>query len=113
MANRFQATRCTRAASVAVPCAPDKLISLLSTGGKLTAIAQCYWQSVVRSGDCVVDATLGNGHDTLFLAKLVGPAGHLYGFDVQARAPLLSLCIPAGWELAEFAAASRSSSLKN
>lgn len=37
----------------------------------------------VRPGDTVVDATVGNGHDTLFLAKLVGPGGKVYGFDIQ------------------------------
>lgn len=31
----------------------------------------------------VVDGTVGNGHDTLFLAELVGERGHVYGFDVQ------------------------------
>lgn len=33
-----------------------------------------------------IDATLGNGHDTLFLTQTVGEAGHVYGFDVQAMA---------------------------
>ncbi|HZG56470.1 class I SAM-dependent methyltransferase [Paenibacillus sp.] len=40
----------------------------------------------VRSGDVVVDATMGNGHDTLFLAGLVGDGGHVYAFDVQPAA---------------------------
>ncbi len=73
------------AASVQQAVASDRLASLLLSGGKLTAVAQTYWQSVVRAGDCVVDATAGNGHDSLFLARLVGPAGLLYSFDVQAR----------------------------
>lgn len=30
----------------------------------------------------VVDATCGNGNDTLFLAEQV-PEGHVYGFDIQ------------------------------
>ena len=37
-------------------------------------------------GATVIDATLGNGHDALFLADLVGPEGLVYGFDVQAVA---------------------------
>ena len=43
------------------------------------------WQQVVDSFEApvVVDGTVGNGHDTLFLAKLVGESGHVYGFDVQ------------------------------
>ncbi|RRK09804.1 SAM-dependent methyltransferase [Lactiplantibacillus garii] len=40
----------------------------------------------VNPGDVVVDATVGNGHDTTYLAKLVGPTGHVYGFDVQDAA---------------------------
>lgn len=39
--------------------------------------------SCVEEGDKVVDATVGNGHDTLFLAKLVGSEGVVYGFDIQ------------------------------
>ena len=41
---------------------------------------------VLRPGDTAVDATLGNGHDTVELAQLVGPAGHVYGFDIQPAA---------------------------
>lgn len=37
-------------------------------------------------GDWAVDATVGNGHDTLFLANAVGPAGIVFGFDVQDAA---------------------------
>ena len=45
------------------------------------------WVSqVITPGDFAVDATVGNGHDTLFLAHQVGPAGHVYGMDVQAVA---------------------------
>lgn len=40
----------------------------------------------VNSGDTVVDCTMGNGHDTLFAANLVGPQGTVYGFDIQAQA---------------------------
>ncbi|WP_248929927.1 class I SAM-dependent methyltransferase [Paenibacillus hamazuiensis] len=40
----------------------------------------------VRPGDVVVDATLGNGNDAMFLAKLVGDSGVVYGFDVQEQA---------------------------
>lgn len=41
---------------------------------------------VVAPGDIAIDATVGNGHDTLFLAKLVGEAGKVYGFDIQEQA---------------------------
>lgn len=40
----------------------------------------------LHEGDCAVDATCGNGHDTLQLAKLVGETGHVWGFDIQQQA---------------------------
>ena len=40
----------------------------------------------VQPGDWVVDATAGNGHDTLFLARLAGPEGRVFAFDVQEAA---------------------------
>ena len=44
--------------------------------------ADCLRQ-VVQPGDTVIDATLGNGHDTCMLAELVGETGRVIGFDVQ------------------------------
>ncbi|MHA8110953.1 tRNA (mnm(5)s(2)U34)-methyltransferase [Lactobacillaceae bacterium Melli_B4] len=41
---------------------------------------------VVKPGDTVVDATVGNGNDTKFLADLVGRFGTVYGFDIQSIA---------------------------
>lgn len=49
-------------------------------------VAQQTMQRFIKPGDLVVDATVGAGYDTLFLAKAVGPTGHVYGFDVQAEA---------------------------
>ncbi len=43
-------------------------------------------QSMLHDGDQVVDATCGNGHDTLLLARLVGSVGRVWGFDIQADA---------------------------
>jgi SAM-dependent methyltransferase len=40
----------------------------------------------VRDGQHAVDATCGNGHDTLLLARLVGESGHAWGFDIQQQA---------------------------
>jgi predicted methyltransferase len=40
----------------------------------------------LRSGDLAIDATVGNGHDTVFLAQTVGATGRVLGFDVQAAA---------------------------
>ena len=45
-----------------------------------------YGRQAVRPGDRVIDATAGNGGDTLFLAELVGPAGHVDAFDIQPDA---------------------------
>lgn len=41
---------------------------------------------VLAPGCAAVDATAGNGHDTLFLAQGVGPGGEVWAFDVQAAA---------------------------
>ena len=49
-------------------------------------IAHDVLHQVVREGDTVIDATLGNGHDTLMLAGLVGESGHVIGFDIQPDA---------------------------
>ena len=51
---------------------------------QLTRIAQDRVAEVLRDGSLAVDATVGNGHDTLFLARQVGPSGRVWGFDVQA-----------------------------
>ncbi len=40
----------------------------------------------VRPGDTVIDATCGNGNDTLLLVRLTGPAGRVWGFDIQRPA---------------------------
>lgn len=40
----------------------------------------------VREGDAVIDATMGNGHDTVALARLVGAEGRVFAFDVQEQA---------------------------
>lgn len=40
----------------------------------------------IKEGDTVIDATMGNGHDTLALAQLVGSEGRVIAFDVQSMA---------------------------
>ena len=40
----------------------------------------------LRPGDVVVDGTVGNGHDSLFLLGEIGREGRLFGFDVQQEA---------------------------
>jgi len=40
----------------------------------------------LEPGGLAIDATVGNGHDTVFLLQEVGPGGRVIGFDVQADA---------------------------
>ena len=40
----------------------------------------------IKEGDTVVDFTMGNGNDTLFLSKAVGTEGRVYAFDIQEEA---------------------------
>jgi len=40
-------------------------------------------KEIIQPGDLVVDATMGNGNDTVFLAQLVGPTGSVHAFDIQ------------------------------
>lgn len=49
-------------------------------------LSHLFLRERVGTGDRVVDATCGNGHDTLLLAQLVGPSGKVWGFDVQEKA---------------------------
>ena len=68
-------------------------------------LARDALERAVQPGDSVVDATMGNGHDTLFLAEQVGPEGHVYAFDIQeealtsTRAHLVSLGCPENYTL--------------
>lgn len=40
----------------------------------------------LKKGDCVVDATAGNGNDILFMMNIVGKKGTGYCFDIQKEA---------------------------
>lgn len=52
----------------------------------LTQVAQQRISEVIAPGDVVIDATVGNGFDTCFLAEQVSPTGRVYGFDLQEQA---------------------------
>lgn len=43
-------------------------------------------EGAVFEGARAVDATMGNGYDTLWLCQQVGTAGRVYAFDVQQEA---------------------------
>ncbi|MDK2986395.1 MAG: hypothetical protein PWQ96_2039 [Clostridia bacterium] len=53
---------------------------------KTVAISHAVVKNVVKPGDMVIDATAGNGYDTVFLAELVGPNGKVFSFDIQSEA---------------------------
>ena len=52
----------------------------------LTEQAQKFISGYLSDGDHVIDATAGNGFDTLFLARHVGNEGMVYAFDIQLQA---------------------------
>jgi len=53
---------------------------------KITDINKIYLEDILQEGDIVVDATMGNGYDTKYLAEKVGENGFVYAFDVQEEA---------------------------
>ncbi len=56
------------------------------TDQRLTAEATSWIETALFDGALAVDATVGNGYDTLFLAHRVGAHGRVLGFDVQKAA---------------------------
>lgn len=52
----------------------------------LTQLAHERLATRLGPGDWALDATLGNGHDMLFLARRVAPSGRVWGLDLQAEA---------------------------
>lgn len=52
----------------------------------ITALAHEWIAPALVAGATAVDATAGAGHDTLFLARAVGPHGRVHAFDIQADA---------------------------
>ena len=61
--------------------APDRTVP-----PRPTALAHALVAQVLVPGDLAVDATCGNGHDALHLARRVGPGGAVVAIDVQADA---------------------------
>lgn len=51
-----------------------------------TSIAHHVLGTHLRDGDSAIDATAGNGFDTVFLASKVGESGRVHAFDIQAEA---------------------------
>ena len=53
---------------------------------RLTQLAHQFLEAQLHKGDLAIDATAGNGHDTVKLAQLVGPEGCIIAIDIQAQA---------------------------
>ena len=49
-------------------------------------VVSLFIREQVHEGDFCIDATCGNGHDTLLLCELVGDSGLVAGFDIQKEA---------------------------
>ncbi|WP_455206471.1 FAD-dependent oxidoreductase [Kaarinaea lacus] len=61
-------------------------INRLEHGTSMVTLAKRFVSDHIQQGDVVIDATVGNGYDTEFLARCVGVPGHVYGFDIQQQA---------------------------
>ncbi|MFP4187176.1 MAG: tRNA (mnm(5)s(2)U34)-methyltransferase [Acholeplasmataceae bacterium] len=49
----------------------------------MTLLSHLLLADLVKKKDVIVDATMGNGHDTLFLARI---CSYVYAFDIQDEA---------------------------
>ncbi len=52
----------------------------------LLSLQKTFIQAHLNPGETAVDFTMGNGYDTVFLSKLVGPTGQVTAFDIQPSA---------------------------
>lgn len=53
---------------------------------QITEFCHRFLSEYIDDGSCCVDATCGNGYDTVFLCKAVGNLGKVYAFDIQEPA---------------------------
>jgi predicted methyltransferase len=53
---------------------------------RILPFSKTLLRETLSEGDIAIDATVGNGNDTVFLAELIGDHGHVYGFDIQQAA---------------------------
>ncbi|ACV63374.1 putative rRNA methylase [Desulfofarcimen acetoxidans DSM 771] len=53
---------------------------------RAVSIAQIFIGEILFDGSVAIDATVGTGEDTLFLASSVGPSGQIFAFDIQEQA---------------------------
>ena len=52
---------------------------------RLTDLAHDYLNAQLQPGDRALDATAGTGHDTAYMAGLVGSEGHIIAIGEQGR----------------------------
>lgn len=52
----------------------------------ITELVHHFLAQQIQEGDLCLDATAGNGYDTVFLCEQVGKAGKVYAFDIQELA---------------------------
>lgn len=53
---------------------------------QITGWCARFIREQVQPGDICIDATMGNGNDTLLLSSLCGKDGHVFAFDIQKAA---------------------------
>ena len=53
---------------------------------QITEWSHELFQLQVNPNGLYIDATMGNGYDTLFLCELAGESGKVLAFDVQEKA---------------------------
>lgn len=72
---------------------------------QITQWCSRFIEEQVKEGDICIDATMGNGNDTLLLSRLAGTDGQVLAFDIQeqalqaARQKLLRENAPANYTL--------------
>ncbi|CAN8293075.1 unnamed protein product [Cochlearia groenlandica] len=69
----------------------DVFVGYLFGKKKATEVAHVVWEQVIQKGDIVIDATCGNGNDTLAMLKMVADDsdecdGYVYALDIQKDA---------------------------
>lgn len=71
----------------------------------ILSFAKSVLCEVLEPGCIAVDATVGNGYDTVFLARQAGLGGQVFGFDIQEEAVrqteqrLNEECMPQNWTI--------------
>ncbi|CAN6980293.1 unnamed protein product [Brassica rapa subsp. trilocularis] len=81
-----------------LPGIEDVFVGYLFGRKKATEVAHVVWEQVIQKGDMVIDATCGNGNDTLAMLKMVTDesdccGGCVYAMDIQKDAIESTSCL--------------------